>query len=141
MRRGGRSVGIGFLRHAAADQRGFRRLADDDLGLRPLLGQYAPDPLEGAAGPVAGDPVVEPLVFEIVEDLDGCRARVEIGVGLVLELAGHEPAVSCSASSSNFLIMPTARSAAGVRTTLAPRKRISLRRSTLNDSAMIRTSG
>jgi hypothetical protein len=46
-----------------------------------------------------------------------------------------------AASSSIFLIMPTARSAAGVITTLAPRKRISLRRSTLKGSAMISTSG
>ena len=46
-----------------------------------------------------------------------------------------------AASSSIFLIMPTARSAAGVTITLAPRKRISLRRSTLKGSAMVTTSG
>ena len=42
----------------------------------------------------------------------------------------NQPCVS--ASSTAFLTMPMPRSAAGVRTTLAPRKRISLRRSTLN---------
>ena len=45
------------------------------------------------------------------------------------------------ASSMVLLIMPTARSAAGVTMTLAPRNRISLRRSTLNGSAMVITSG
>src|ERR1700689_40459 len=46
-----------------------------------------------------------------------------------------------SASSMVLLIMPTARSAAGVTMTFAPRNRISLRRSTLNGSAMVITSG
>src|SRR3984885_5618136 len=45
------------------------------------------------------------------------------------------------ASSTALLIMPTARSAAGVTMTFAPRNRISLRRSTLNGSAMVTTSG
>src|SRR5688572_25553856 len=46
-----------------------------------------------------------------------------------------------SASSTAFFTMPIARSEAGVITTLAPRKRISLRRSTLKLSAMLTTSG
>src|SRR2546421_10865371 len=41
----------------------------------------------------------------------------------------NQPCVS--ASSTAFLTIPIPRSAAGVMTTLAPRKRISLRRSTL----------
>ena len=45
------------------------------------------------------------------------------------------------ASSIALLTMPMPRSAAGVSTTLAPRKRISLRRSTLNGSAMVTTRG
>src|SRR6267143_3979996 len=45
------------------------------------------------------------------------------------------------ASSIVLLIMPTARSAAGVTMTFAPRNRMSLRRSTLNGSAMVITSG
>src|SRR5260370_36423930 len=45
------------------------------------------------------------------------------------------------ASSMVLLIIPTARSAAGVTITLAPRNLISLRRSTLNGSAMVTTSG
>src|SRR3954451_10651263 len=45
------------------------------------------------------------------------------------------------ASSMVLLIIPTARSAAGVTMTFAPRKRMSLRRSTLNGSAIVSTSG
>src|SRR5467141_4123417 len=48
----------------------------------------------------------------------------------------------CSLASSTVLvIMPTARSAAGVTITFAPRNRISFRRSTLNGSAIVTTSG
>ena len=46
-----------------------------------------------------------------------------------------------AASSAAFFTMPVPRSAAGVRITLAPRKRISLRRSTLKLSAIVTTSG
>ena len=46
-----------------------------------------------------------------------------------------------SASSFAFCTMPVPPAGAGVRTTFAPRKRISLRRSTLNDSAIVTTSG
>ena len=45
------------------------------------------------------------------------------------------------ASSAAFTTMPMPRSAAGVSTTLAPRNRISFRRSTLNVSAIVSTSG
>ena len=45
------------------------------------------------------------------------------------------------ASSTAFFTMPVPRSAAGVITTFAPRKRISLRRSTLKLSAIVTTSG
>ena len=46
-----------------------------------------------------------------------------------------------SASSLALPSMPTPVSTAGVSTTLAPKKRISLRRSTLNASDMTMTSG
>jgi len=46
-----------------------------------------------------------------------------------------------SDSSRAFSTMPVPFSAAGVSTTLAPRKRISLRRSTEKLSAMVMTSG
>ena len=51
----------------------------------------------------------------------------------------HQPCVL--ASSSAFATIPVPFCAAGVRTTLAPRKRISLRRSTLKFSAIVTTSG
>ena len=49
--------------------------------------------LERPAGAVAGHPVVEPVAREVGEDLPRRRARVVVGVGLVLELARHEPAI------------------------------------------------
>ena len=140
VRRGRRAVGVALLRHAAVEQRRIGRLADDDLRVRPLLGQHARDALERAAGAEAGDPVVEPLAGEIVDDLARGGARVHVGIGLVLELPGQEPAVRLGELAALFT-MPEAALAAGVSTTLAPRKRISLRRSTLNVSAMVTTSG
>jgi hypothetical protein len=74
------------------------------------------------------------------DDLARRGARVHVGIGLVLELAGQEPAVRLG-QLDRLLDHARPRSAAGVRTTLAPRKRISLRRSTLNVSAMVTTSG
>ena len=57
------------------------------------FGEHAGDALQRAAGAESGDPVVEALAFEVVEDLLGGRSGVEVGVGFVLELAGEEPAV------------------------------------------------
>ena len=121
--------------------RRVRRLADDDLGVRPFLAEHARDALERAAGAEAGHPVVEPLAGEIVDDLARRGARMHVGIGLVLELARQEPAVRRRRARSALLTMPMPRSAAGVSTTLAPRKRISLRRSTLKVSAIVTTSG
>ena len=53
--------------------------------------------------------------------------------------ARNQPFVS--ASSLAFMYMPKPFCARGVRTTLAPRKRISCRRSTEKLSAMVTTSG
>ena len=57
------------------------------------LAQHARDTLQRAAGAVAGDPVVELRVLEVLDDLARRGARVHVGVGLVLELAGEEPAM------------------------------------------------
>ena len=57
------------------------------------LREHAPDALQRAAGAVAGHPVVEPLAGEIVDDLARGGARMHVGVGLVLELPRHEPAM------------------------------------------------
>src|SRR3546814_15318491 len=61
-------------------------LADDDLGLRALRLQHAGDALQRAAGAGTGHPVVERGVGEVRQDLARRGARVEVGVGLVLEL-------------------------------------------------------
>ena len=46
-----------------------------------------------AAGAEAGDEGMDPLAFEVGEDLARRRAGVHVGVGLVVELAAEEPAV------------------------------------------------
>ncbi len=91
--RGRRSVVGTRLRDAAAEHLGIVGLADDDAGLGPVFAQHAPDALQRAATAVTGDPGVEALATEILEDLVGSGERVHVGVGLVLELAREEPAV------------------------------------------------
>jgi hypothetical protein len=81
------------LLDAAGEDRRVVGLDDDDPGPRGSRLEHAGDALERAAGAEAGDPVVEPELGEVLQDLDRRRARVDLGVGLVLELAGHEPAV------------------------------------------------
>jgi hypothetical protein len=140
MGRCGRAVRISHLLDAGAEQLRVHGFANDDLRFRPFRLQNPGHALQRAAGAVASHPIVEPLSGKVVDDLQGGRARMEIRVRFVLELTRHEPAVGM-ASSMVLATIPTARSAAGVMTTLAPRKRISFRRSTLNGSAMVNTSG
>ena len=105
------------------------------------LAQHARDALQRAAGAEAGDAVVEPLAREGREDLRRGGARVHVGVGFVLELAAQEPAVRLGELERLARACRCPSSAAGVSTTFAPRKRISLRRSTLKFSAIVTTSG
>ena len=67
-------------------------------------------------------------------------ARVHVGVRFVLELAAQEPAVRLG-QLDGLGQHAAALLGAGVSTTLAPRKRSSLRRSTLKFSAIVTTSG
>ena len=67
-------------------------LADHDPSLGRPIAQDARDALERAARAKARHPVVEPL-GEVVQDLDRGRARVDVGVGFVLELARQKPTV------------------------------------------------
>ena len=137
---GRRAVGGALLRFAAADQLRVGRLAQDDLGLRPLLAQHAADAGQRAAGAIAGDEIVEPLALEVGQDLARRGRLVDLGVGFGLELVGQEPAIRL-ASSTAFWYMPKPFCARGVSTTLAPSMRISLRRSIEKLSAMVTTSG
>ena len=93
MRRRRRAVGIARLLDAAAEELRILRLTDDDSGLGPLLGEHPRDALQRSAGAVAGHPIVEPLAGEIVDDLARRGARMDVGVGLVLELPRQEPAM------------------------------------------------
>ena len=75
------------------EQRRIGRLANNDLRFRALLPQHPADALQRPAGAVAGDPEVEPVAGEVVDDFARGGARVKVGVGFVLELPGHEPAM------------------------------------------------
>ncbi len=110
------------------------------FGVRALVGEDAGDAFEGASSAEAGDPVVELGTFEVAEDLLRGGTGVEVGVGLVGELAGEEPTVF---GCEFFCLFDHAGAAygAGVMTTLAPRKRMSLRRSMEKVSAMVTTRG
>ena len=126
MRRGGRAVGMARLLDAAAQELRILRLADDDLGVRHLLGEHARDALQRAAGAVAGHPVVELLALEVRRRsrarwcASACRHWPRSRTG------GSGTSRASSASSTALVTMATARPAAGVSTTLAPRKRIEL---------------
>ena len=83
----------GGLGDSAGEHGGYVGLADDYLGLGALGAEYAGYAFEGSAGAESGDPVVEGAVGEVAEDLLGGGFGVIVGVGLVGELAGEEPAV------------------------------------------------
>ena len=105
-----------------------------------LLLQHPRDALQRAARADAGHPVIERHIGEVVEDFARGRARMNLGIGFVFELAAKEPAVPVG-KLYRLGEHPLPFSEAGVSTTLAPRKRMSLRRSMLKLSAMVTTSG
>ena len=88
---GDRSIVVACLRNAAAHDGRVIGLADHDLGFGALFFEDPSDPFEGAACTEAGDPVVQRLTFEISQDFLGRCLRVNVGVGLVLELATQKP--------------------------------------------------
>ena len=92
MRLGRRAVVVALLHLTAGEHRRFGGLAQHDLRVRHFLLKHAPDALQRAAGAESGHPVVE-LLLEIADDLARGGAGVHVGIGLVLELARHEPTV------------------------------------------------
>src|SRR5688500_15944240 len=82
-----------LLLRAAGEHRRVSGLTHDHLRLGALLLEHAPDSLERAARADPGHPIIETLTGEIVHDLARRRARVKVGVGLVLELPGEKPSV------------------------------------------------
>ena len=102
--------------------------------------EHPRDALQRAAGAEAGDPVVEPLALEVLDDL---RAVVCEWTSALASFSNWRQRNQpwASASSTAFGSMPVPFSDAGVSTTLAPRKRIILRRSMLKFSAIVTTSG
>ena len=89
-----RTIGVARLRDAAAQQLGVARLANDDLGCRALLGQHPGDAVQRSAGAIARHPIVQPISGKIVEYLARGGPRVNLRIGFILELPGHEPPVS-----------------------------------------------
>jgi hypothetical protein len=74
----------------------------DVIALRTPLGflvrthMFASDAghaLQRSASPITSNPIVQPFVGEIVEYFACCRARVKIGIGFILKLPSHEPAM------------------------------------------------
>ena len=88
-----RAIVEALLWQAAAEDRGIVRFANDDACAGALLPQHPGNAFQRAARAVAGDPVIKLAVREGLEDLGRRRARMRIGVSLVLELAHQEPAV------------------------------------------------
>ena len=89
-----RTVGVALLRRRRCRASARRRGSQTTILVsgRSLASTRA-TPLSVPPVPIAGDPVVEPLAGEIVDDLARGGARMHVGIGLVLELARQEPAV------------------------------------------------
>ena len=121
---GRRAVRVALLGEPAAQKGCVLRLAHNDPHLRTLSRQYARNAFERAPCAIAGDPVIKRLSGKIGNDLTRCGARMRVRISIILKLASQEPAM-CLGRSVAFVTMPMPRSAAGVSTTLAPRKRMS----------------
>ena len=93
MRRRRSTVRVSRLCDAAGQQLRVLRFANDDFGFGTLLGKHPSDALERSAGSVARNPVIQPLSGEVVQYLARRRARVNIGIGFIFKLPGHEPAM------------------------------------------------
>src|SRR5262249_17001295 len=93
MRLGGRAIAIGGLALAARQRRRVRRFADYDLGVRAFLAQHTRNAGERPARAITRHPVIEPVAPEILDDLARRRAFVDGWIGVVFELARHEPAM------------------------------------------------
>ena len=91
--RGSRAICVPLLLDPARQHRRFVRLAHHNLRLRPFLLKHARHALQSAACPEARDPVVEPFACKVTQNFLRRRPRVEIRVGLVLELSRVEPPV------------------------------------------------
>src|SRR5712671_2882167 len=62
---------------------------------RPVFPSSTPcNALERAACPHAGDPIVEPVSLEVLENFDGRGLGMEVWVGFILELSAEEPAMT-----------------------------------------------
>src|SRR5580698_8175290 len=93
MAAGGGAVGVAGLVGAGGEHGCAVGFADDDSGLGAFVGEDAGYAFEGAAGAESRDPEVEPVAFEVAENLLRGGVGVHGGVGFVVELTGTKPAV------------------------------------------------
>ena len=134
-----RAVCIALLLNSARQHRRIVGLADHDLRLRPLLSQHARHAFQRSAGAESRHPVIEPFAlksFRISCAVGGSACRHS----LRSKLACVVPAVLFG---QFHCLVDHAHRAGRSRghNHLGAEKRISLRRSMLNVSAMVTTRG
>jgi hypothetical protein len=89
---GGQALDRVRTRLAAGDHRRQGRLDRIDLQLRPFLLQHLPAGGDVAAGADAGDQHVDRAVAEVVQDLLGGGAGMDLDIGRIVELLRHPAA-------------------------------------------------
>src|SRR6266481_543457 len=87
------TVRVPWLRDATRQQLCVIWLADHNLRFGTFLGKHPRNTLQCSARPIARHPIVQPLSGEIIEYLNRCCTGMKIGIGFILELPGHVPAV------------------------------------------------
>src|SRR5258708_18414129 len=87
------TVRVPWLRDATRQQLCLIWLADHNLRFGMFVGKRSRNTLQCSARPIARHPIVQPLSREIVEYLKRCCTGMKIGIGFILELPGHVPAV------------------------------------------------
>mmetsp|Transcript_22030 Transcript_22030/g.39493 ORF Transcript_22030/g.39493 Transcript_22030/m.39493 type:complete len:241 (+) Transcript_22030:510-1232(+) len=84
---------LSLLLLAAGDQSCVLWLRKNDLGVWARLFDDLASTSKGATSSIAGDPVVQFLALEVLQNFWPCGLRVESRIGFVLELPGQQPAV------------------------------------------------
>src|SRR5689334_21921080 len=90
----GRCISVAtLLRDAAADELGIGGLAKNNFRVWTFLTQHPRDARDGAAGAIAGDPVVQSLTGEISQNFAGGGILVHLRVVGGFKLVGQKPAI------------------------------------------------
>ena len=89
----GRAIFSALLRATIREQRGAIRLGGDDLRFWSLRTEHTGHTRHGAPGAITGDKVIELLALKGIHDLARRGALMNISIGGVFKLSGHEPAI------------------------------------------------